>query len=139
MTLRDPLFAPRITRPEHPDDSIALVSAESPAAVPLSILSEDEQLFRESITDFANREVRPLTRHMDEAALLDPALQRVELARDTCAQREARSRREEEPAGEESRRLRQEKKKRTKGDPGDSSCDRPDGGASYQDALFYLR
>src|SRR5436190_8679644 len=74
MTLRDPLFAPRITRPEHPDDSIALVSAESPAAVPLSILSEDEQLFRESITDFANREVRPLTRQMDEAAVLDPAL-----------------------------------------------------------------
>src|SRR5439155_9855466 len=69
----------------------------------------------------------------------DAALHRIETAGDTSAQRETGPGRKEEPAGEESRRLWQEKQKRTKGDPGNSPCDRPEGGASYQDALFYLR
>jgi alkylation response protein AidB-like acyl-CoA dehydrogenase len=52
------------------------VSAETTAPAALSTLSEDEQLFRESVTDFAEREVRPLVRQMDEAGVLDPALLR---------------------------------------------------------------
>jgi alkylation response protein AidB-like acyl-CoA dehydrogenase len=52
------------------------VSAETTAPAALSTLSEDEQLFRESVTDFAEREVRPLVRQMDEAGALDPALLR---------------------------------------------------------------
>jgi alkylation response protein AidB-like acyl-CoA dehydrogenase len=35
---------------------------------PLTLLSEDERLFRDSIVEFASREVRPLVREMDEAA-----------------------------------------------------------------------
>ncbi len=38
------------------------------AARPLTILSEDEVLFRNSVYEFADREVRPLTREMDEHA-----------------------------------------------------------------------
>ena len=52
------------------------MSAETTAPAALSTLSEDEQLFRESVTDFAEREVRPLVRQMDEAGALDPALLR---------------------------------------------------------------
>ena len=50
------------------------MSAETTAPAALSTLSEDEQLFRESVTDFAEREVRPLVRQMDEAGALDPSL-----------------------------------------------------------------
>jgi alkylation response protein AidB-like acyl-CoA dehydrogenase len=35
---------------------------------PLTLLSEDERLFRDSIVEFASREVRPLVREMDDAA-----------------------------------------------------------------------
>jgi alkylation response protein AidB-like acyl-CoA dehydrogenase len=35
---------------------------------PLTLLSEDERLFRDSVYDFADREVRPLVREMDEQA-----------------------------------------------------------------------
>jgi hypothetical protein len=41
---------------------------------PLTILTDDELLFRDTIRDFAEREVRPLVREMDEAAMLRPAL-----------------------------------------------------------------
>src|SRR4030095_11917675 len=36
--------------------------------IPLSQLSEDETLFRDSVYEFANREIRPLVREMDEHA-----------------------------------------------------------------------
>ena len=41
---------------------------------PLTILSEDEQLLRQSVRDFANAEIRPLVREMDEHAKMAPAL-----------------------------------------------------------------
>src|SRR5262245_45142717 len=62
--------------PIYRDDSIAVVSAESTAQAAPSTLSEDEQLFRESVRDFAEREVRPLARSMDETAALDGGLLR---------------------------------------------------------------
>jgi alkylation response protein AidB-like acyl-CoA dehydrogenase len=44
------------------------------AAQPLTALSEDERLFRDSVYEFADREVRPLVREMDEHAKIAPAL-----------------------------------------------------------------
>ena len=41
---------------------------------PLTRLSDDERLFRESVYEFADREIRPLVREMDEHAKLAPAL-----------------------------------------------------------------
>jgi alkylation response protein AidB-like acyl-CoA dehydrogenase len=40
----------------------------------LTTLSEDERLFRDSVYEFANREIRPLSRDMDERARIPPAL-----------------------------------------------------------------
>jgi alkylation response protein AidB-like acyl-CoA dehydrogenase len=40
----------------------------------LTTLSEDERLFRDSVYEFANREIRPLSREMDERAKIPPAL-----------------------------------------------------------------
>ena len=40
----------------------------------LTTLSEDERLFRDSVYEFADREIRPLVRDMDEHAKIDPAL-----------------------------------------------------------------
>jgi acyl-CoA dehydrogenase len=37
-------------------------------AAPLTRLSEDERLFRDSVYEFADREIRPLVREMDEQA-----------------------------------------------------------------------
>jgi len=44
------------------------------AAPALTTLSEDERLFRDSVYEFANREIRPLVREMDEHAKIVPAL-----------------------------------------------------------------
>src|SRR5256885_15220006 len=44
------------------------------AAQALTTLSEDERLFRDSVYEFADREIRPLVREMDEHAKIDPAL-----------------------------------------------------------------
>ena len=44
------------------------------ARVPLTVLSEDEQLLRESVHDFARAEIRPLVREMDEHAKMSPEL-----------------------------------------------------------------
>jgi alkylation response protein AidB-like acyl-CoA dehydrogenase len=44
------------------------------ARAPLTVLSEDEQLLRQSVSDFANAEIRPLVREMDEHAKMSPAL-----------------------------------------------------------------
>jgi alkylation response protein AidB-like acyl-CoA dehydrogenase len=41
---------------------------------PLVALSEDEQLFRDSVRQFANDRVRPLVREMDEKAVFDKGL-----------------------------------------------------------------
>jgi len=41
---------------------------------PLTRLSEEEQMFRDAVRDFAEREVRPRVAAMEQAAKLDPAL-----------------------------------------------------------------
>jgi alkylation response protein AidB-like acyl-CoA dehydrogenase len=41
---------------------------------PLTLLAEDERLFRDSVFEFADREVRPLVREMDENAKIDRGL-----------------------------------------------------------------
>src|SRR5882762_5823335 len=46
---------------------------EAPAQ-PLTTLSEDERLFRDSVYEFADRELRPLVREMDEHAKIAPGL-----------------------------------------------------------------
>ncbi len=43
-------------------------------AAPLSILSEEEQLFRQTVRDFAETEVKPHVMEMDEAAKFNPDL-----------------------------------------------------------------
>ena len=43
---------------------------------PLTVLSEDERLFRDSVREFADARVRPLVREMDEQAKMSPALVR---------------------------------------------------------------
>jgi len=42
--------------------------------MPLSQLSQDEALFRDSVYEFADREIRPLVREMDEHAKIQPTL-----------------------------------------------------------------
>ena len=44
------------------------------AAQPLTTLSDDERLFRDSVYEFADREIRPLVREMDEHSRFAPAL-----------------------------------------------------------------
>src|SRR5471032_18093 len=41
---------------------------------PLTILADDERLLRDSVYEFADREIRPLVREMDDHAKLSPAL-----------------------------------------------------------------
>src|ERR1700704_5311192 len=41
---------------------------------PLTTLAEDERLLRDSVYEFAHREIRPLVREMDEHAKIAPAL-----------------------------------------------------------------
>src|SRR2546428_2453294 len=43
-------------------------------AAPLTKLTEEEELFRHTVRDFAEREVRPRVAAMERAAALDPAL-----------------------------------------------------------------
>jgi len=43
-------------------------------ALPLTRLSEDERLFRDSVYEFADREIRPLVREMDEQAKIPKQL-----------------------------------------------------------------
>jgi alkylation response protein AidB-like acyl-CoA dehydrogenase len=42
--------------------------------IPLTTLSEDETMFRSSVREFAEGELRPRVEHMDETAKLDPAI-----------------------------------------------------------------
>ena len=44
------------------------------ALTPLTQLSQDETLFRDSVYEFADREIRPLVREMDEHAKIPPQL-----------------------------------------------------------------
>src|SRR5438552_13973826 len=43
-------------------------------SLPLTMLSEDERLFRDSVYEFSDREIRPLVREMDEHAKIPRAL-----------------------------------------------------------------
>ena len=43
-------------------------------AQPLTVLSEEEQMFRDAVRGFAEERVRPLTPRMDETGALDPSL-----------------------------------------------------------------
>jgi alkylation response protein AidB-like acyl-CoA dehydrogenase len=47
---------------------------EQRSGLPLTTLSEDEQMFRATVREFAEGEVRPRVAEMDEHAKLDPAL-----------------------------------------------------------------
>src|SRR5437899_10283879 len=52
-----------------------VTTQQSEAGIPaLTILSEDERLFRDSVYEFADREIRPLVREMDEHAKIPRAL-----------------------------------------------------------------
>ena len=46
----------------------------STAVTPLTILAEEEQMFRDAVADFADSEVRPRVAAMERAAAIDPAL-----------------------------------------------------------------
>jgi len=50
------------------------LSAEGGNALPLTVLTEDERLFRSSIRDFADEQIRPLVSRMDQEERIDPAL-----------------------------------------------------------------
>ena len=50
------------------------IDTSSPSHPALTLLSEDERLFRDSVFEFADREVRPLVREMDEQAKIPRAL-----------------------------------------------------------------
>jgi alkylation response protein AidB-like acyl-CoA dehydrogenase len=58
--LKDPVMSQAIT--------------QDPVAQPLAALREDEQLFRESVRQFADDRVRPKVREMDEHGVFDRAL-----------------------------------------------------------------
>src|ERR1041384_2523171 len=45
-----------------------------PTPSPLTTLTEDETMFRASVREFAEGELRPRVEHMDEVAKLDPAI-----------------------------------------------------------------
>jgi alkylation response protein AidB-like acyl-CoA dehydrogenase len=49
-------------------------SIDQPVGRPLTTLSEDEQMFRSSVREFAEGELRPRVEKMDENGKLDPAL-----------------------------------------------------------------
>ena len=52
-----------------------MATVETPVGgAPLTLLSEDEQMFRDAVRQFAEDEVRPRVHSMDEAQQMDPAL-----------------------------------------------------------------
>jgi alkylation response protein AidB-like acyl-CoA dehydrogenase len=69
-------LASALRRTAHGGANIHAVTTERPEGVhpALTILSEDEGLFRDSVYQFADREIRPLVREMDEHGRLSPAL-----------------------------------------------------------------
>ncbi len=50
------------------------IATEQRSALPLTTLSEDEQMFRASVKEFAEGELRPRVEAMDDEGKLDPAL-----------------------------------------------------------------
>ena len=61
--------------PHTPDDNIRTMADETIAhAQPLTLLAEDEVLFRDSVREFAEAQIRPLVREMDEQATIPRAL-----------------------------------------------------------------
>jgi len=54
--------------------SQTLTALEESAGRPLTTLSEDEQMFRSSVREFAEGELRPRVEEMEEKGKLDPAL-----------------------------------------------------------------
>jgi alkylation response protein AidB-like acyl-CoA dehydrogenase len=50
------------------------IAVQSPAAAPLTSLSEDEILFRDNVRQFAEEKVRPLAKEMDEKGVFDKSL-----------------------------------------------------------------
>ena len=61
--------------PHTPDDNIRTMADETIAhAQPLTLLAEDEVLFRDSVREFAEAQIRPLVREMDEQAKIPRAL-----------------------------------------------------------------
>src|SRR5438045_3409358 len=47
---------------------------QTAARPPLTVLSEDETMFRDAVAAFAEEEVRPRVQAMEEAAKIDPQL-----------------------------------------------------------------
>src|SRR5438876_11798829 len=54
--------------------SQAQIETEESLARPLTTLSEDEQMFRDSVREFAEGEIRKRVEEMEEQAHLDPSL-----------------------------------------------------------------
>jgi alkylation response protein AidB-like acyl-CoA dehydrogenase len=50
------------------------IAVEQAAGLPLTTLSEEERMFRDSVREFADGELRPRVEEMEEHAKLDPAL-----------------------------------------------------------------
>src|SRR3989442_9397770 len=50
------------------------IAIEQTIALPLTTLSEEEQMFRASVREFAEGELRPRVEEMEEKGKLDPAL-----------------------------------------------------------------
>src|SRR5438874_5167394 len=53
----------------YPDDNIRMMAEQMlEHAQPLTLLAEDEAIFRDSVREFADAQIRPLVREMDEHA-----------------------------------------------------------------------
>ncbi len=50
------------------------IAIEQSAGQPLTVISEEEQMFRSSVREFAEGEIRPRVEEMDEKGKLDPAI-----------------------------------------------------------------
>src|SRR5918999_2484502 len=49
-------------------------ASETISGSPLTVYSEDETMFRASVREFAEGEIRPRVEHMDEEAKMDPVV-----------------------------------------------------------------
>ncbi len=50
------------------------MTTSTPAAAPLTVLSDEEAMFQSAVREFAEERVRPLSHQMDEQGALDPSL-----------------------------------------------------------------
>jgi butyryl-CoA dehydrogenase/short/branched chain acyl-CoA dehydrogenase len=53
-----------------------MAESDAPAALPLTLLNEEETMLRDTVRQFAQREIAPRVRAMDEAQKLDPEILR---------------------------------------------------------------